>query len=378
METWLSKLLTMIILGVSVFLVGVSTIKLRKVLGIHAAEVRRSQVMITSVLLCFGAGVLLATCMLHILPEAREGMLEAQERLGVEYLGELVTCAGFFLVYVVEELVHLTLHYTRHREQFHKALALRKASPQADSNCNKVVQDCCEKDIDCHNDMEVGFSSCHNDMDVEVETGYGTIKVDKKDLKTTETTAPSECQASKHAELSPLRDFLTVLALSFHATFEGLAVGLEKESQDVWAMFTAIATHKLVITFCLSLEMLNTVPTMLAFFSYLITFSIVSPLGIGLGMIISQAGSVDGLTVSVLQALAGGTLLYVVMFEVLQREKEKDVSGALQLVGILLGFSFMTMLQTLAGEDHEEGEDNEGKSKLLVNILQFRLLNSHS
>ena len=46
-------------------------------------------------------------------------------------------------------------------------------------------------------------------------------------------------------------------------------------------------------------------------------------------------------------ALAGGTLLYVVMFEVLQREKEKDVSGALQLVGILLGFSFMTMLQTL-------------------------------
>ena len=36
---------------------------------------------------------------------------------------------------------------------------------------------------------------------------------------------------------SSLRDFMTVLALSFHAVFEGLAVGLEKESQDVWLLF---------------------------------------------------------------------------------------------------------------------------------------------
>ena len=36
---------------------------------------------------------------------------------------------------------------------------------------------------------------------------------------------------------SSLRDFFTVLALSFHAVFEGLAVGLETESQDVWLLF---------------------------------------------------------------------------------------------------------------------------------------------
>ena len=45
-------------------------------------------------------------------------------------------------------------------------------------------------------------------------------------------------------------------------------------------------------------------------------------------------------------AIAGGTLLYVVMFEILQREKEKDVSGTLQLIGILLGFALMTLLIT--------------------------------
>ena len=29
-----------------------------------------------------------------------------------------------------------------------------------------------------------------------------------------------------------------VLALSFHAVFEGLAVGLEEDTHDVWALFT--------------------------------------------------------------------------------------------------------------------------------------------
>ena len=34
-----------------------------------------------------------------------------------------------------------------------------------------------------------------------------------------------------------LRDFFTVLALSFHAVFEGLAIGLEPESADIWILF---------------------------------------------------------------------------------------------------------------------------------------------
>ena len=34
-----------------------------------------------------------------------------------------------------------------------------------------------------------------------------------------------------------IRDFVTVLALSFHAIFEGLAVGLESTVADVWTLF---------------------------------------------------------------------------------------------------------------------------------------------
>ena len=50
---------------------------------------------------------------------------------------------------------------------------------------------------------------------------------------------------------SSLRDFFTVLALSFHAVFEGLAVGLESEPKDVWLLFAGKIAMKTALTrFC--------------------------------------------------------------------------------------------------------------------------------
>ena len=63
---------------------------------------------------------------------------------------------------------------------------------------------------------------------------------------------------------------------------------------------SAISAHKFVIVFCVSLELLQTEPTMLVFFSYLGTFSLVTPLGIGLGMVFSG----DDLARAILQGRA--------------------------------------------------------------------------
>ena len=41
----------------------------------------------------------------------------------------------------------------------------------------------------------------------------------------------------KNGRKIALRDFFTVLALSFHAVFEGLAIGLESSSSDIWILF---------------------------------------------------------------------------------------------------------------------------------------------
>ena len=47
-----------------------------------------------------------------------------------------------------------------------------------------------------------------------------------------------DCETSSNPfSNSALRDFFTVLALSLHAIFEGLAVGLEKDTNDVWILY---------------------------------------------------------------------------------------------------------------------------------------------
>jgi zinc transporter ZupT len=66
----------------------------------------------------------------------------------------------------------------------------------------------------------------------------GTSATLKKIAKATSSDADKRCEndASAYTK-SSLRDFFTVLALSFHAVFEGLAVGLETDSKDVWLLF---------------------------------------------------------------------------------------------------------------------------------------------
>jgi len=41
-----------------------------------------------------------------------------------------------------------------------------------------------------------------------------------------------------------LRGFLVTLALSLHAVFEGVALGLARKERSVWIIFFAIASHK--------------------------------------------------------------------------------------------------------------------------------------
>jgi len=366
----MTKLVAMITLGLCSFMVGVAAIKFRGVLGLQTKELKRSRTIINSILLCFGAGVLLATALLHILPETRQGMKEAQKALDISWLAELVFCVGFFLVYLVEELVHLTLHRTKHREQIHTTLALRDPIDKTDTACATIEESCgadCVDDVEkddsaCKTIEETCGTECHNVMETKNEndllfdTGCGTSCQNDREMAKEDNLESGHGHSHlPGSSSSPLRDFFTVLALSFHSVFEGLAVGLEKDAKDVWALFAAIAAHKFVIVFCVSLELLQTGPTMLVFFSYLVTFSLVTPVGIGLGMIFSG----DDLSVAVLQGLAGGTILYVVMFEVLQREKEKEVSGIFQLVGIVLGFCAMTVLEVLAHHKHCNGGGGE-------------------
>ena len=57
-------------------------------------SISRRQILISSLLSCLGGGVLLATTMIHILPEVTENLKEQAEKIELESLPQLVVCAG--------------------------------------------------------------------------------------------------------------------------------------------------------------------------------------------------------------------------------------------------------------------------------------------
>ena len=67
---------------------------------------------------------------------------------------------------------------------------------------------------------------------------------------------------------------------------------------------------------------------------YMTVFCAVSPIGVGIGMALSSPSQESEMTTSalvVVQGIATGSLLYVVFFEILEKERQKEVSGLLQV-----------------------------------------------
>ena len=91
---------------------------------------------VTSSLLCFGGGVLFATSFIHMLPEVRENI----EASGLDFEGapmaEILLCAGFFLIYLIEEGVHFCLdsdvhHHHNETIQVHHSFSIHSGACEA-------------------------------------------------------------------------------------------------------------------------------------------------------------------------------------------------------------------------------------------------------
>lgn len=258
-----AKIVAMSVLGLSSFLLGILPIKLTKIMSIKSVNGDKN--LLVSLLLCFGGGVLLFTTFIHLQPEVREIFASLEEQDYIPHIGkgiplsEFVFCLGFFFVYFIEELVHVCLDRKIHNNALHRSLSVRRCS-QKEMSIPRVT-------LTKFDDGNISYISTSN-----------------KDLLNSQTTVNSEKHPHDHHHIdetikNSLGGFLAVLALSFHAVFEGLAVGLESSVEKVWYLFAAIATHKLVIGFCVGFELVTSKTKTLLVFLYIGTFAIVTPLG---------------------------------------------------------------------------------------------------
>ncbi|RZF44107.1 hypothetical protein LSTR_LSTR014180 [Laodelphax striatellus] len=133
------------------------------------------------------------------------------------------------------------------------------------------------------------------------------------------------------------KNFLLVFALSIHEVFEGLAIGLESSRDAVWYMLLGVGAHKMIIAFCVGVQMLSMRRRPMLAVSYVVLFATTTSVAIVAGVFIS---SQCGLLSVVLQGLATGTLLYVVFFELLKPHAHKS-----PCCGVVFGFTLMAVLK---------------------------------
>lgn len=152
--------------------------------------------------------------------------------------------------------------------------------------------------------------------------------------------------------------FSLLLALVVHSLLEGLAIGVQSTAPAVLLLLGAVSAHKYVVGFCLGVEICSHGSRhKCSHVLQILTFAIGSVAGIGVGMALDDLGETfNQLVIPILQGVAGGTLLYVTVSEVLPRERGKRATmrfkqiGLLQLFAVILGFTVMSILSLIISE----------------------------
>ncbi|CAB3386113.1 Hypothetical predicted protein [Cloeon dipterum] len=290
-----------------------------------------------SLLLCFAGGVLMATVFMHLLPELENDCKEQVEIGNLPDLGEAVPWAmlflscGFFFVYFVEELAHSFVTWQK------KGKSFKPAQPTP-----SIVEI----------EMNSGKTKYTVEDPNKTELQDGSLRIQVGCCAVQEHIILDE---DEHSVMSNVRNVLTILALSCHCFFEGFAVGMEDTTAGIWYLFSAISSHKYVLSFCIGVEMLACNTKTILIYIYTGIFGLSSTFGIAGGWIIVETGSEGAekhAAAVVLQGMAMGTILYVTFFEILQNEKSKRQNSYLQLASIIIGFVCMSLLMSL-GKSHQ-------------------------
>ncbi|KAG7207374.1 hypothetical protein KM043_009035 [Ampulex compressa] len=349
--------------------------------SVHSASAADSQGLLTSLLLCFGGGVLLFTTFLHLAPEVRLSVERHQSNgqlpsLGTLSLAELLFCAGFFLVYFVEEAVHAALTGEPESSEalLYRTVSVRRCNNQSGTPGSTTTVSTSTRSTWKEEELERATDRPHlEDLHAakdenKVLPAIFVLSAGERHEEASLAAYPrmKHQEGHKHALVSKntsVQGLLTVLALSFHAIFEGLAVGLEPSIASVVYLAAAIATHKLVISFCVGMELYVAGASTRTTLGYLTIFSMVTPIGIAVGLALGHFKNDSetlGPTPTILQGMAAGTLLYVVFFEVLARERANEKSGLLQLTAIIVGFMLMLGLQIATAHSHSHSHSHGG------------------
>lgn len=140
---------------------------------------------------------------------------------------------------------------------------------------------------------------------------------------------------------SSITPYILLIALSVHSIFEGIALGVMNTVKECSILFSAIILHKWAASFALGISFYKSGTEKDLFIRMILIFSSFGPLGIIIGMIFSDAGS---LIKGIMLSISSGTFIYVAASEVIVEEFSLSKKTNIKFLWFLLGGLLTFML----------------------------------
>lgn len=385
MDVVVAKVLSLVIITSVTVLVGLLPCRLVRHCSRTMFRAKRMFDNLVSGAKCFSGGVFLGTCFLHLIPETRRNVDTVLDQLGSrsQYpVAELLTMAGFFAVVFCEHVIRY-LYYRSQDEtcfpsfdhdsySFDQDYLPTTEDPELNGcelmECKSLRssfshQSQSEEDLQRHeqpiktdetvnhlsqnnpNNLNINHASVNSQHDCRIDMEIEPAPLQELEVKTVVT------EISKGEEgRGQVRSVLLLTALSFHGVFEGMALGLQAQENDVWVMCVAVGVHRGILSFGLSLQYARNFEKPSTIVFTISAFSIICAVGVIIGIAISTGAQlytdVD-VPNAILQSLATGTIFYIVFLNILFKELDgnKDVK---KISCTFVGFSFMAIILAIA------------------------------
>jgi len=140
--------------------------------------------------------------------------------------------------------------------------------------------------------------------------------------------------------------FVLFLVLAIHSIIAGMSLGLESEIVSGMAIFIAIIAHKGSASFALGVSLVKSNVKTSLIKKTIIFFSIMTPLGIVMGSILSSIDSSRTATwfEAVFDALAAGTFIYIAILDIINEVFEKPEKRWAKFSLLIIGFVLMALI----------------------------------
>ena len=343
-------------------------------------DLRRKQMISLST--CFAGGAFFASSMLELMPAVQKNFKAVFDNAEMSPdfpVAEFGISIGFFLILTIEQIIHVVkerpLHSHEHSHghsddyrdsttspllQNSHTPSYGSKSPVINKSPYEIEHDSGESDSDNESDH---LPSVALNKDHHIKSGehkHGQSIEDSRSLAGSGYQAQDhdhiifpDISKKHHKQRHYLRSYLLLVALSIHALFEGLAVGLFQDINNMIQVLGALIIHKCVLAFSMGINLVQHSFSMRAVVQSSFLFSVMSPVGFGIGilMLTYASSNLGRIFSAIFQAIATGTFLYVTFFEIFFHElNSKECHKLLKVLMMVLGYSLIAIVQYFENE----------------------------